>query len=69
MPLPKIRIGVHEVTRHGAIVLQLGPNGFYADVDDIAAALHMQPAFVYGALAAFQDKRTEDMIAKAKGEH
>ncbi len=59
MSLPKIKVGVQEVQRHGAGVLKI-VQGYYADIDDIAEAMHIQPEVIYGALGTLQYERLSE---------
>jgi len=56
MTLPLIHIKVREVQKHGANVL-LVQGSHYADIDDIAEAMHVPDEIIYGALWALQDGR------------
>ena len=63
MPLPMIKISCQEVTRHNCNVLKLF-GGYYADIADIAEAMHVPEEIIYGALWSVQDKQSEALKEK-----
>lgn len=67
MSLPTIHIKAVEVQRYGCNVLKIC-SSYYADIDDIAEAMHVPPELVYGALSSFQDKRSVELSASKDGE-